>query len=1145
MEISQSNSVRSRFHKLVVNDLMGPRDGEHEVIERISPRDYYITGILYPKNESLDSNVDDDILIGDGVDDSEEGVEQEEIKKRYLAFPSSMGISFSVLKDLQELDVIVDWGVYDRIPGGQDEKGREIPAFRRFPVTVRKRVKLNDNRIKIDLENAGENNQSLLIVIRKSPDAQNKTVSIFFTNDRVFAPRTPISYYIFQPKITIQTTDSSYSIVSPSARLQMGGDPYYRKERKKFEMLYRKNREFGTGHNCSCEWHPEDVNPKDFTQLRKISTAIFPEYEVEKTVNATESGLLLDMKELARGDKSEIISSLQLLIDRYELWIYHQLNRVKDPNEKLEEFLNDGLLEDLSNDWLTCKRRMADGIEMLKNDEIAWAAFQFANEAIYEQRLHAAYANHFKEKKKRESIEQFDIPSNRTWRMFQLGFFLLNITTLRERTHPERSGEGATPFCDLIWFPTGGGKTEAYLALTAFTLGVRRLEKDFAGVSVLMRYTLRLLTLQQFERATALISACEIIRRKDPNVWGEIPFRVGLWVGKNTTPNSYEDSKQAISKLKKQQTVNTSSPQQLTHCPWCGEMLKADFFESDDIRERTLQYCSDPNGICDFSKKNSNGEGLPILTVDSEIYRFLPALLISTVDKFAQMAWKGQVAKLFGKVSRYCPRHGYLCPDDADHEGKSSHSKTQDGSYPKVAIESLNTTLRPPDLIIQDELHLISGPLGSITGLYETAIDELCTYSLNGKLVRPKIIASSATVKFAKSQVDALFQRTVQVFPPSGLDASDNFFSKTADKSIKGNEGRLYVGICAPGIRMKVLLIRVASALLSSAAKLKEELGSEIDPYWTVVGYFNSLRELGGMRRLLEDDISSRIANGNFRKLANRYIKNSIEELTSRISQSKVRNLLTKLEEGLVDSDSKTKNPISVLLATNMISVGVDIQRLGLMMISGQPKYTSEYIQASSRVGRNKPGIVFSLYNWARPRDLSHYERFQSYHASFYKFVEPNSVTPFSDGARRKGFTGLIFSLIRSSILSLNANSSIGSLKNFNKEIEELLERVHERAKHVLGEEYTSYEENLMNQWKAKKDKWLKRLADNSGTHVYRETQRAGDIGFLASPENSGRNTDFTALNSLRDVESNSPLYIRDDKVLKSLSAKFKIEMGN
>jgi hypothetical protein len=414
------------------------------------------------------------------------------------------------------------------------------------------------------------------------------------------------------------------------------------------------------------------------------------------------------------------------------------------------------------------------------------------------------------------------------------------------------------------------------------------------------------------------------------------------------------------------------------------------------------------------------------VVVDEEIYRLLPSMVIATVDKFAQMPWRGEVAMLFGRVDGRCERHGFTSPEIED---AASHHRR--GPLPP-ARQRPHLPLRPPDLVIQDELHLISGPLGTLVGLYEAAIDRLATWQVEGHSVRPKVVASTATIRRADVQTHALFTRRVEVFPPPGIDARDNFFARTVRPSPE-SPGRLYLGICAPGRRLKAVLIRVYTALLAAGQALRNQYGAEAaDPWLTLVGYFNSIRELGGTRRVVEDDVRTRLWDQAARGLAQRRlsIDAGIEELTSRRSSAEIPKLLDRLEVPFRDPPGTGPRPVDVVLATNMVSVGVNVRRLGLMVVCGQPKTTAEFIQATSRVGRAQPGLVVTVYNWARPRDLSHYERFEHYHATFYTQVEALSVTPFASRALDRGLFGVLAALMRLGELRLNANESAETLSD-------------------------------------------------------------------------------------------------------------------
>jgi hypothetical protein len=750
-----------------------------------------------------------------------------------------------------------------------------------------------------------------------------------------------------------------------------------------------------------------------------------------------------------------------------------------------------------------------------------------------------------------DDLASIDIPKNRSWRAFQLAFILLNLPSLTDIHHEERS-HATDAVADLLWFPTGGGKTEAYLGLTAYTLGLRRLQGDIEGrsgedgVAVLMRYTLRLLTLQQFQRAATLVCACEVLRRDAPKTWGKTPFRIGLWVGRKTTPNTVAQSAEAIAQIRSGGYVSGTigSPAQLTYCPWCGTPIDPgkdiEVHEGPSTQDRTLMFCGDSLGDCPFSRKKSPREGLPVVVVDDEIYRNPPSLLIATVDKFAQMPWKGEVQMLFGIVNGYCPRHGFRSPEIED---AMSHQAAN--GLPAVKTVAC-PPLRPPDLIIQDELHLISGPLGSMVSLYETAVDELCGWKVGGKNIRPKVIASTATIRRAAEQVKNLFLRDVQIFPPHGSEIGDNFFS-IQRKPSAAFPGRRYLGLCAFGKRYPVALIRVYVAAMAAAQKLYQDHDNAADPWMTAIGYFNSIRELAGTRRLVEDDIRARLRDADERGLAKRLVRiGAVEELTSRKGGTDIPRILDRLEltfnqaqEQARDAQRKAGQrvdppyPYDAVLATNMISVGVDVDRLGLMVVAGQPKTTAEYIQATSRVGRQHPGLVITLFNWARPRDLSHFESFEHYHDTFYQHVEALSVTPFAARALDRGLSGILVALVRLAQERLNANDKAGGLKGSDPELKAAIDAIIARAQSVTGSAEVVDEVRKM--LIDRRGDWLKRVQRAKDHKLGYEEEGQGVVALLKKPSSDPWDR-FTCLNSLRDVEPSVQLILSEGTGLDPLA---------
>jgi len=496
--------------------------------------------------------------------------------------------------------------------------------------------------------------------------------------------------------------------------------------------------------------------------------------------------------------------------------------------------------------------------------------------------------------------------------------------------------------------------------------------------------------------------------------------------------------------------------------------------------------------------------------------------LLATVDKFAQMAWNGRIQTLYGRVSRHCPRHGFL-------SSAETHPKTHNasGEHPAVSTKELKTPLGPPELIIQDELHLISGPLGTLVGLYETAVEGLCAREAYGARIRPKVVASTATIRRADRQIEALFAREADVFPPLGLDAADSFFAQEAPPDVR--PGRMYVGVYASGKSVKTALVRVYASLLSRAHFEHESApGPEADSYMTLVGYFNSLRELGGALRLVEDDVPARLRVLRRRGFGPNRLIRKTDELTSRKHSSQIPEVLKRLDLTFADS-GEGSYPIDVLLASNMISVGVDIDRLGLMVVSGQPKTSAEYIQATSRVGRKHPGLVVEVYNWSRPRDTSHYERFRNYHETFYRHVEATSVTPFSARARDRALPGVLSSYVRLDGSKMAPQNAADRFDPEDASVIRIVQEIIDRAGKVSTRKDVETEteqqlRNLVAEWA--------NLADHQLPLVYAAswggTSKNERLVLLRAMERSNGEGAWPVARSLREVEGEIDVILRN-----------------
>jgi hypothetical protein len=983
-----SADVRNELVNALRLDLVGPAPQDlGDPSERLdqAPSRWYLTGFLVPTTappeQAKVADAEDDELesaVEGGATDDDVPAEKGAVRERRL--PSSVGLSLLLPAAATKLEAVVTWGDY-RLESKRDNENTSAELWQRTPrqetVTLNVNQTIEDARYHKVPKSGG---LCLALLVRRVDGAYaeaglpqgSKTVSVFLVNNRPAAQQDSRKDESFAFQVSIELNSPTPFLPRPDLRGLFTQDW----DESVADLQYRDCGEFAVGHNISTAIPKHADGP-----CRVVNTCWIPDAEVERVEPPSGLGdFELGMDALSKiHDPAQMKSRLEALPTEYRKWIADQQQSIANITPEKRRQTADTLLANGS----AAATRIERGIHLLEIDPQALLAFRVANLAM----ANAA--------RQRLKIAQ---PA---WRPFQLAFILMNLEGIANGASPDRN------IVDLLFFPTGGGKTEAYLGLAAFTLVLRRLGNPGitgAGTSVLMRYTLRLLTLDQLSRASTLICALELIRQNDKQFdpaldLGEWPFEIGLWVGKSATPNRMGSNRQGenqpdTARRKALAFIageTQKPPLPLETCPWCGtKFTRGSFKLRPNIHQPTDLHvqCVDPS--CPF---NGTVQHLPIVAVDEPIYRRLPCFVIATVDKFAALPWLGRVGAFFGKVDRY-DQYGFYGPCDPNRGNFLPNGK-----------------LPPPDLIIQDELHLISGPLGTIAGLYETVIDALCA---DGEK-RPKIVSSTATVRRADAQIRALFGRAqVEIFPPPGPDRRDSFFARTVPSS--QSPARLYVGVAAPGRNVKSVLLRVYLALLCRAHRFRNV--PESDPYRTLVGYFNALRELGGARRLIEDEVRNRASGYDLRRRVGEtqglFDKRRIDqipvELTSRVDTTDVSEAKRRLDLPMSSQDS-----VDVAIATNMISVGLDIPRLGLMVVFGQPKTTAEYIQATSRVGRDKekPGLVVTILNPNKPRDRSHYERFTAWHQSFYRGVEATSVTPFAPRALDRALAAAAVALAR------------------------------------------------------------------------------------------------------------------------------------
>lgn len=1218
----------------LVKEVLGPRNGNNEVLpEDQNPRDEYITGVLAPAKApaSLDN------IEGETDDFAEEvSSEEDQDTQGYVVVPGvfspalnpkelprSIGLSFTVEAEngKPQLEICATWARYQLTQQGWQ---RHPAVFLTGPVSV-----TQNNRW------PAETGVLLQLRVRSLPGRAYR-VSIFLVNITNIPDnsRADTPDYLFQPQIRVHCCPGTKLVpvqITSNGQATTATPGSMAAEDGSLNLLYRERTAYARGHLCGVTWreidperpHPSLASPPvapfvwtdaaliSSTDQQKFSpadvrTELVPCYPIETPEMGWPvqygASPTLDPELLAETwQPNDIRHSLQPLVDGYRAWLNGQQQLVPTLSAVQQPVAQEHLRQ--------CRMaadRMQQAIDILAGDEEVRLAFCFANKAMA---LQSRWA-------RGRSLH---------WRPFQLAFILLNIPALVDPLHPDRRT------CDLLWFPTGGGKTEAYLGLAAFTLALRRRRGSHqqrghntgAGVGVFSRYTLRLLTIQQFRRALGVITACEFLRvyhldtpgaltgwrpkdcpHKEKFIWGGLRFSVGLWVGGNVTPNNmlsvgpipapggfiwyvgaldslqgvtssgYDGPDQKLQKLSQQARHREVSGEaaQILNCPCCQSILAVPD-EGLDAGQHTLHfviqggrttapllnalkpaglpvtidavsytshtmpdyrtlsltvtippdtalrarqidewwyqtlapalgnnatllsarparpgyfiltyrtarnttiaydfdiYC--PNPKCELnqhawaevvplsteetgisprsSSQMSLGFGatddvgdlpvisqmqwqavlpvfqkaskrpvsgripIPACTVDDQVYHRCPSLVIATVDKFARLAFEPKAASLFGNVNHYHSRWGYYRDGSPPSWGGNLPQQYQPHPPDFAKGKVLHVPVQPfapPDLILQDELHLIEGPLGSMVGLYETAVDLLCQYQLNSQTVVPKYVASTATVRQAESQVQALFDRRLAQFPPSAISADDRFFARDHEVHPLDSQqpGRLYVAICAPGKGAQTPIVRIWSALLQSVYDhWQQNPAPDLDRFWTLVGYFNAIRELAGALSLYRQDIPERMsfrAGNNARPIP----EDRRIELSSRRSSLELPGLLKRL------GDMLAPDALDAVLATSMFGTGVDVDRLGLMVVHGQPKTTASYIQATGRVGRQGGGLIVTFFRASRPRDLDHYEFFTGYHRALYRYVEPITVAPYSPRARERGLGPLAVILLR------------------------------------------------------------------------------------------------------------------------------------
>lgn len=972
--------ARDKLVEYLRSKLVGPGLGspneddgfDRELIEgRMSLA--YMQGMLYPRQAAADDDTggDDgqevDETTGDFADaDDPLGMASE-------LLPASMGLTFC-LEDGAIVDLTTSAAVYEKVEDGEDEAWLRTPLEQAI-----RQLKAGES---IENENVLNERAQLSVLSRRLRDG-SWLVTVSLSNSAEEKRPNPAKT-LYQAQI---------SVIPLSGKILKYPSSQYRpptEEERELRVIYGEQREFAVGHGVSCDWTLDMYGECTRVCTESMPTAhvwrpVFDSLSIGEGGDVDEfmDNELFKVSYLASHEltAAELAARLRNFVEFYRGWIARQT----------EKTVEDLFVLDAKRIIERCAQsanRMIEGVSILETNPVALRSFRLANQAMLMSMSHHARATGANREDKLQGpfalgeaeTHAIDYMANTkaTWRPFQLAFMLLLVPSLCEEVHADRD------LVDVIWFATGGGKTEAYLLASAFELVRRRLVggDEGAGTGVINRYTYRFLTSDQFQRTAGMICALELLRRSlgesgDESL-GTSEFSIGLFAGGDVSPNRYSDSRgkggahQWRLKIEEAKSPRAENPFPIESCPCCGTLLipdeekrradgsvDIDYYGFRSSENSFSIHC--PEEDCDFN------DGLPTYVVDEQIYASPPSFLLGTIDKFAMIPWRAEGGRLFG----------------------------------------LGTGRLAPSLIIQDELHLISGPLGTLAGVYEAAFETLMRrVSPNG----PKIIAATATIRNAGTQCQRIYGRRGVVFPSPGIDANDSFFSKMDTDNRE--RSRLYVGLMGQGIRSTVAVSWAMSATLQGVQELDLDgqlSGAELDSYWTLVAYHNSKRELGRISNATRDEIPSRLKVYASSEDSERGPGFDVLELKAHSDTP-----IPMARQQLQRRHTRHDHAVDIVPCTNIISVGVDIDRLGLMLVNGQPKLTAEYIQASSRVGRGAiPGIVLTCFSPSKPRDRSHYEAFRGFHEKFYSFVEPTSVTPGSIPAMERALHAALVTVVR------------------------------------------------------------------------------------------------------------------------------------
>lgn len=678
--------------------------------------------------------------------------------------------------------------------------------------------------------------------------------------------------------------------------------------------------------------------------------------------------------------------------------------------------------------------RFEQGIWALQNDARAERAFCLLNEAMDRANGTA------------HGADGFD-----AWRTFQLVFIVSSLKDVVAREHPEWGHIDDRDHVDVVWVATGGGKTESYLGLIAFALFFDRMRGKERGLTSWVKFPLRMLSLDQLDRFCKLFLILNQIANEQS--LGGDSFLIGYYMGDANTPNAFsvhsdfqrygkspKEIGEALDDLRTGRMAGKSRADISNHL--FNEVLQ----EKDKKRYRLMtacpaRDCKEPVHVWVDGEAQETSiicpihGALPVIFVDDEIYRRVPSVVISTIDKLAILAFNPEVRNLIIRPYGHCNKHGYY---SSDSKAKGSCKGCGFNKAPVDArrVDASEFYDPAPALQVQDELHLLKEQLGSYDSHYESLVDHIHTrllpneprYRVHGAKGRTKIVGATATISEYEHQVAQLYGRQANArrFPVWGATVAGNFYMRATQEARRVLASLWAVNMSGPVAHDEILfsywgrlagLINnadnqrqmLAAAHIDPASVSSDDWGKALSLAATTLSYFQNKQKAYQRIQDLE---------GGFPKFCAEYarehegllgeVAQRLASLTGDNNFEEIRATKTRLE-----SPFGGDGWLAHLAATSIISHGVDVGRLNFILFSGQPSETAEYIQASSRVGRKHLGVSLVAGDTLHDRDELHYINHRSYHENQNSFVSGASISRYSRNLITRTFPGLLLALIQ------------------------------------------------------------------------------------------------------------------------------------